>query len=185
MKLKPAMAAPLFEAKEVNGRPIRLSDYRGKKVLLTFYRGVGCPICNLRFHEIQRNASFFRSQGIEILAVYESPADLLKEYIAKETFEATLIPNPDLSLYNLYQVERSGTKVLKGLLKGAADKVKEGKKLFNQKIKMDGNYDRIGADFLLDENGKLLLAYYGQYVGDHLPIHSIKQLLVQQEPAVL
>ena len=37
MQLNIAGAAPDFEAKDQNGNPIRLSGYKGRKVLLHFY----------------------------------------------------------------------------------------------------------------------------------------------------
>jgi hypothetical protein len=52
--------------------------------------------------------------------------------------------------------------------------MKTGKKLFKKKMKQDGNANRMGADFLIDENGKIAVAYYGKYVGDHLSISQIK-----------
>jgi hypothetical protein len=66
---------------------------------------------------------------------------------------------------------------MKGMFHGAMGKMKEGKKLFKKKIKQDGTANRISADFLIDENGNVASAYYGKYIGDHLPIDSIKQFL--------
>ena len=35
--LKPGDQAPNFESKDQDGNPIKLSDYKGKKVVLYFY----------------------------------------------------------------------------------------------------------------------------------------------------
>lgn len=35
----------------------------------------------------------------------------------------------------------------------------------------------IGADFLIDANGTIQMAYYGSYLGDHLPMKDVFQLL--------
>ena len=58
MNIEEKQAAPGFTINDVNGKTINLADYKGKKVLLTFYRNVGCPICNLRFHEIQEQSEY-------------------------------------------------------------------------------------------------------------------------------
>jgi len=58
------------------------------------------------------------------------------------------------------KTERSAGKLMKGMFYGAMSKMKEGKKLYKTKIKQNGNTNRIGADFLIDENGKILTAYY-------------------------
>jgi peroxiredoxin len=177
MKIEPPQSAPTFTIKDVNGSTVNLADYKGKKVMLTFYRNVGCPVCNLRFHELQEQAAFFKSKGLILLAVYESTPENMKQYLEGESPYATMIPNPDQSLYKLYEVERSGGKVMKGMFHGAMGKMKKGKKLFKKQIKQDGNTNRIGADFLIDEKGNVARAYYGKFIGDHLPVESIKQFL--------
>ncbi|WP_343632746.1 redoxin domain-containing protein [Fluviicola sp.] len=176
-KVKEQQAAPVFTTTDVNGKTMSLADLKGKKVLLTFYRNVGCPICNLRFHEIQEQAAYFKSRNLVVLAVYESSAENMKTYLDGENPYAVLIPNPDQSLYKLYDIERSTGKVFKSLFHGAIGKAKEGKKLYKTPMKQDGNANTIGGDFLIDENGTVKKAYYGKYIGDHLPLEQIKAFL--------
>ncbi len=176
-RIKPPQAAPLFSIKDVTGKEINLANLKGKKVMLTFYRNAGCPICNLRFHELQQQAEYFKSKGLVLLAVYESTATNMQKYIGNEQFYASMIPNPDQSLYKLYDIERSMGKVMKGMFHGAMGKMNKGKKLFKTKVDSDGNANRISADFLIDENGKVQTAYYGKYVGDQLPVSEIKKFL--------
>lgn len=176
-RIAPSQAAPSFLTTDVNGLPVNLSNYKGKKILLSFYRNVGCPVCNLRFHELQEQAQYFESKNLIVLAIYESTADNMKQYLDGEKFYATMVPNPDESLYHLYNIERSGGKMMKGMFRGAMGKMGKGKKLFKTKIKQDGNANRIGADFLIDENGIVEIAHYGKFVGDHLPLSDIKKLL--------
>jgi len=52
-KLTVGDAAPDFETKDQNGKPLKLSDYRGKKVVLYFYpkddtSGCTAQACDLR-----------------------------------------------------------------------------------------------------------------------------------------
>ena len=39
MKLSDLGPAPVFEAADVEGKPVRLADYRGKSVVLVLMRG--------------------------------------------------------------------------------------------------------------------------------------------------
>lgn len=176
-KIQANQKAPTFAIKDVNGKNINLSDYKGKKVLLTFYRNVGCPVCNLRFHELEEQADYFKSKGLVVLAVYESSAENMKKYLEGETFYANMIPNPEQNLYSLYHIDDSMGKMMKGMFHGAMGKMKKGKKQFKTKIKQDGNKSTIGADFLIDENGTVTTAYYGKYIGDHLPLDDIKKFV--------
>jgi thioredoxin-dependent peroxiredoxin len=177
MKIKAPQTAPTFNIKDVTGATVNLADYKGKKVLLTFYRNVGCPVCNVRFHELQEQAQLFQSKNLVVLAVYESSADNMKKYLDGENPYAIMIPNPEQNLYALYSIESGMGKMMKGMFHGAMGKMKVGKKLFKNKINQDGNKNTIGADFLIDENGLVNTAYYGKYVGDHLPINDIKKFL--------
>ena len=177
MKIKPKQTAPAFTTQDVYGSSVNLADFKGQKVLLSFYRNVGCPVCNVRFHELQQESAYFQSKGLIVLAVYESSAENMKQYLDNDTVYAKMIPNPDLSIYSLYEVERSMGKLMKGMFHGAMGKMKKGKKLFKKKIEQDGSKDRVGADFLISEDGIIHTAYYGKYVGDHLPVSEIKQFL--------
>lgn len=177
MKIKEGQTAPGFTLKEVNGATINLADYKGKKILLTFYRNVGCPVCNLRFHEIQEQAGYFKSKNLVVLAIYESSAENMKKYLEGEDPYAIMVPNPEQDLYRLYSIDKSTGKIVKGLFRGAIRKANEGKKLSGPKLKQDGNGNTIGADFLIDENGIIKTAYYGSFLGDHLPVERIKAFL--------
>lgn len=173
MKINVNDTAPDFISKDVNGNTVNLSAFKGKKVLLTFYRNVGCPVCNLRFHELSQHDSFFKANNVILIAVYESNSENMLTYLADEEVYPHMIPDSSLQLYTLYDLERSTGKVLKSMFKGAMGKMKKGKKLFKTEIKQDGNANRIGAEFLIDENGIVSIAHYGSYIGDDLPIEQI------------
>lgn len=175
MKIKEAQQAPLFTSKDVYGNEIKLSDFKGKKVLLMFNRNVGCPVCNLQYHQLSENAGYFKEKGLVILSVYESSAKSMKEYLEGEELFSVMIPDSSLDLYKLYDVERNTGKLMKGIFNGAIGKAKKGKKLFSKKMQQDGNTDRINAEFFIDENGTVTKAHYGRYLGDHLTIEEIKE----------
>ena len=167
-KLKVGQNAPDFTIVDVNGNEVKLSNFKGKKVFITLYRNVGCPVCNLRFHEIESINDSLTSKNVVILSVYESSVGNMKKYLEGESFKSIMIPNPDMSIYKSYGSEKSTSKFLKSLFQGAASKGSKGKKLFKSKIKQDGNSNRIGAEFLIDENGKIIISHYHKFVGDNL-----------------
>ncbi len=174
-KIAAQQQAPLFSTKDVNGNTVELKQFLGKKVLLSFHRNVGCPICNLRFHQLEQLAE--NQPHLVLLAVYESTAENMRQYLNGQQVHALMIPDTAQALYKLYGVERSKAKIIKGMLHGAFSKMKLGNKLFTQKMRQDGNMDRIGADILIDESGKVLIAHYDNYIGDHLPVQEITQAI--------
>lgn len=179
-KLVAQQAAPDFSITNLNGDTVRLSDYKGRKVLLSFYRNTGCPVCNLRFHSLEKQAQNFSTKGLVVLAVYENTSQKLKEYTDNNPYYTTFIPNPQQDLYKQYGVEISMGKMMKGMFHGLMGKASEGKKLYKKSIKQEGNTFRMTADFLIDENGNIAKAYYAKYLGDELPISEIETFINQK-----
>ena len=166
-----------FAVADVYGQPVSLANLRGHKVLLAFMRNAGCPVCNLRMHQLLEQADYFKAHNLLVVAVYESTPTRLREYVADQPLPFTLIPNPDQSLYQRYGLEVSGSKALKSVLHGVMGKARQGQQLFAHPIEQDGNKNRIGADFLLDEQGTVAVAHYDRYIGDELPIADIQKFL--------
>ncbi|TBO44434.1 redoxin domain-containing protein [Pedobacter kyonggii] len=131
----------------IHGNIINLKDLNGKKVFLTFYRNVGCPVCNLRFHQLLQLEEQFRAHDIVVLAVYESNTSNLKRYVDGENYYTVMIGNPDFDLYEKYGIERSTIKLLSSIYKGVIGKAERGKKLFKHKFDQDGHANLMGGNF--------------------------------------
>lgn len=175
MKIIPNQTAPDFQVRDLYGEPVRLSALNGHKILLTFYRTAGCPVCNVNFHEREKEAAYFRAAGLVLLAVYASQPDNLLNYVSEQAVYPVMIPDPERTLYTLYDTERSLGKLLRGLLfHGVLGQMNKGKQRFTRKVTDDGPADLINADFLIDATGRVVRAHYGRYSGDFLPIIEIK-----------
>ncbi|MGN7203763.1 redoxin domain-containing protein [Pedobacter sp. SAFR-022] len=59
---------PDFSAKYLSGNPISISPLKRKKIMLCFYRHVGCPFSNLRFLELKQQSNCFSQMGLVVLA---------------------------------------------------------------------------------------------------------------------
>lgn len=64
----PINSAPDFELTTLEGQPISLSDYAGKKVLLNFW-ATWCPPCNAEAPHLQTIYEQYAATGLEIIAV--------------------------------------------------------------------------------------------------------------------
>lgn len=174
MKLSINQAAPAFATKDVYGSELDLSVLRGRKIYLAFERNVGCPVCNLRTHELLKHAEYFSSRNILVVMIFESPADKMLAHLGANTYPFHFVADPDNKLYESYGVVRSFISVMRSLFNGIVKKVNLGNKLFNKPMKQDGHLDRIPAEFIIDESGNVKLIHYGRFVGDHLPIEALK-----------
>ena len=67
-KLKPAKAAKNFTLPDLDGKPHKLSDYRGKVVLVNFW-ATWCPPCRREMPSMERLSQRLKDQPFAILAI--------------------------------------------------------------------------------------------------------------------
>ena len=73
-------AAPDFVLTSLDGEAVRLSDYRGKKVILNFW-ATWCPPCKAEMPHMQKFYEDNKDQGIEVLAVNLTSIDKGEESV--------------------------------------------------------------------------------------------------------
>ncbi len=62
--------APLFVLNDARGSPVSSSDLlRHGPLILTFYRGVWCPYCNLELQALQSALPNFRERGASLVSI--------------------------------------------------------------------------------------------------------------------
>ncbi|WP_206810007.1 peroxiredoxin family protein [Paradesulfitobacterium ferrireducens] len=66
--------APDFELRTVDGKAMKLSSLRGKKVIVNFW-ATWCPPCRLEMPEMEKFYTKNKNEGIEILAVNLTKAE--------------------------------------------------------------------------------------------------------------
>lgn len=173
MKLQAQQTAPDFNTTDVFNNSISLHSFKGKKVYLLFMRFAGCPVCNLHVHSLLKHADAFKEKNIEVVLVYESSISTMRTYLDDTAYPFTFVADPQNALYDRYGIEKSWGKFLASLFKGLIAKVGAGEKLFKKKPKADGKLNRMEAEFLIDESGKIVIAHYASFLGDNVSIEKI------------
>lgn len=164
--------APDFLMRDMTGRNIRLSDFTGKKVLLSFFRYATCPFCTVRFVRLAQEAERYARSGLIILAIFESSEQYINNYIGRRGLPFPVIPDPDGSLYALYGVKKS----IPGLMLGMFRIPTLLRAMFDPDYRMansGGSMTRIPADFLIGRDMTIAKSYYGSDIGDHIPFRDI------------
>ncbi len=64
--------APQFELRDVHGRIVRLSDYKGKVVLINFW-ATWCPPCRAEMPDLIRLQREHAKQGLQIIGITYPP----------------------------------------------------------------------------------------------------------------
>jgi len=109
MKLKQGDKAPNFESTDQNGNKVRLSDFKGKKVVLYFYPKDNTPGCTAEACNLRDNYNQFTAKGYEILGVSSDSEKSHQKFIDKYELPFRLLADVDKSIHELYNtwVEKS------------------------------------------------------------------------------
>lgn len=177
MKLVVNQNAIDFSTKDIYDHPVSLSDFKGRKIHLGFFRNVNCPFCNLRVHQLSKLNAAFEQKNLKIIYFFESdPKHLLRSIFHREISPIPLIGDPMKVVYNLYGVESSVLKMMSTFLaKGSMEAMKNGSALSLPKEKdKEATMSLMPADFLINEEFKIVKAHYGKNLNDHIPIEEIK-----------
>lgn len=169
MRLNAPSIGPDFVVTDVYGQTLRLSDYRGQRVMLSFFRDAACPFCSFRVHELTHRYLGWQQQGLEILAVFSSSDQEVRQHVSRHPRPFRLIADPDLQLYHQYGVEQSGKAVIKALL-FKLPRIIRGMMVGGRPDPKNPHSLLVPADFLIAENGQVVDLWYGRDVSDHIPL---------------
>ncbi|MGH9456404.1 MAG: redoxin domain-containing protein [Thermoanaerobaculia bacterium] len=84
-----------FELKDPDGKPVRLSDLRGRVVLVNFWYP-SCGPCRGEFPHLQRIVERFSDRGLTVLALNTHPkeADKVKSFLANNGYDFRALQTP-------------------------------------------------------------------------------------------
>jgi peroxiredoxin Q/BCP len=97
-------AAPDFTLTSDSGAQVRLSDFRGKQVVLYFYPKDDTPGCTTEACEFRDSYDRFREQGIEVIGVSPDGADSHRKFKDKYELPFPLLADPDRTAAEAYGV---------------------------------------------------------------------------------
>ncbi len=163
----PAIDDEIFDIESVKGKPFMLS----------FLRFASCTFCNLRIHELTQRFNEF-GDDFTIVAIFDSPLDNLKNHTKKHGAPFPILADVNNTYYKQYNIERSVTGMLKGMILRMPT-LMEGMLKGYIPIIIKGSLTTMPTDFLIDRDGIIQTAYYGQDEGDHLPFDMVKEFSLQ------
>jgi peroxiredoxin Q/BCP len=151
-KLKAGDDAPDFEAEDGDGTTWRLSDLRGKKVILYFYPADDTPGCTREACDFRDSQSVFTDAGYVVLGASPQGAESHQAFSSQYHLNFPLLVDEDMSLAKKY-----GTAGVFGKFENIPLTVQR-------------------STFVIDENGKLEQALYGVSSRSH--VNDLKASLI-------
>jgi len=92
-QLKVGDDAPNFILPAIDGTSFDMSNFKGKRVILTFFRFSTCPFCNIRINRILKRWDEFDDDTV-MVGVFDAKIDELKK--GKLRVIVLIIDNPDI-----------------------------------------------------------------------------------------
>ncbi len=135
--------APNFVAKDQNGNEIKLSDYRGSRVVLYFYPKDDTPGCTKEACSFRDANDVYAEKGIKVFGVSTDSEKAHQKFISKYNLPFTLLADTDKEMVEKYGVYGE-------------------KSLYGKKY-MGVNRNT----FLIDENGKIVKIFKKVNVSEH------------------
>jgi len=91
-----ALAAPDFALQDMNGKTVRLSDYKGKTVLLEFW-ATWCPPCREAVPGLEKLHNTYKDKGLVVLAVSMDQGgwDQVTSFISEHHITYTVLKGSD------------------------------------------------------------------------------------------
>ena len=102
--LKEGDKAPAFTAKDQDGNKVKLSDYKGKKVVLYFYPRDMTPGCTKQACSLRDGFSELNKNNVVVLGVSTDDEKSHQKFIAKHELPFTLVADTDNSVSDKYGV---------------------------------------------------------------------------------
>jgi peroxiredoxin len=103
-------AAPDFVAPDLDGQPVRLSDFRGRPVWINFW-ATWCPPCKTEMPLMEARRQQHAAQGLLILGIdLQESAETVRAW-TRDRFRWRFLIDADGALADLYRVEGVPTHV--------------------------------------------------------------------------
>ncbi len=100
--LKEGQTAPNFTAKNQDGKEIKLSDFKGKKVILYFYPKDNTPGCTAEACNLRDNYDALLEKGFEVIGVSPDSEKSHTNFISKYNLQFNLIADSDKEILKAY-----------------------------------------------------------------------------------
>jgi peroxiredoxin Q/BCP len=97
-------AAPDFELPGTGEKTYRLSDYRGRKVVLAFYPGDFTAVCTKQFCSYRDEGERIDNLGADVLGISSQSVDSHERFAKEKSLNVPLLADEDKAVARAYGV---------------------------------------------------------------------------------
>jgi peroxiredoxin Q/BCP len=143
-RLTPGDVAPAFTLDDADGKPVSLSDFLGRKVVLYVYPAAMTPGCTTQACDFRDNLSSLNAAGFQVIGLSPDKPAKLAQFREKEGLTFPLLSDPSkevLTAYGAYGEKQLYGKTVVGVIR---------------------------STFVIDEEGKVVTASYAVKATGHV-----------------
>src|SRR5687768_8810183 len=97
--------APDLTLPDGDGRAWRLSDNRGRTVVLLFYPGDNTPVCTAQLCSVRDHWSEYQATGAEVVGISTDTVESHKGFAEKNQLPLRLLSDPDRKVSEMYDMK--------------------------------------------------------------------------------
>ncbi|HEY7816365.1 MAG TPA: thioredoxin-dependent thiol peroxidase [Nakamurella sp.] len=102
VRLSPGDPAPDFTLPDAEGKPVALSSYRGRRVIVYCYPAALTPGCTTQAVDFTAAAGDLAEAGLDIIGISPDLPEKLLRFRDKEKLDITLVSDPDKQVLTAY-----------------------------------------------------------------------------------
>ncbi|MED5813262.1 thioredoxin-dependent thiol peroxidase [Mycolicibacterium sp. 050232] len=143
-RLEVGDTAPAFSLPDADGNVVKLSDYKGRKVIVYFYPAASTPGCTKQACDFRDSLSELNDAGLAVVGISPDKPEKLAKFRDKEELTFPLLSDPDrevLTAWGAFGEKTMYGKTVQGVIR---------------------------STFLVDEKGKIAVAQYNVRATGHV-----------------
>lgn len=128
--------APAFSLPDADGNTVKLSDYKGRKVIVYFYPAASTPGCTKQACDFRDSLAELNEAGLDVIGISPDKPEKLAKFRDNEGLTFPLLSDPDrkvLTAYGAFGEKTMYGKTVQGVIR---------------------------STFLVDEKGNIEVAQY-------------------------
>lgn len=135
-RLAPGDKAPAFSLPDADGNTVKLSDFKGRKVIVYFYPAALTPGCTKQACDFRDSLAELNGAGLDVVGISPDKPEKLAKFRDAEKLTFPLLSDPDrkvLTAYGAYGEKQMYGKTVTGVIR---------------------------STFVVDEKGRIAVAQY-------------------------